>query len=741
MAEILTGVLSVSDSAILQTPQGDFEVIAYPLQMGVGWDSVVSRSLEALRPYHGQQVNLRCERHGQLLSSAEVLRASEMRNGTYSGRLESTSGGVLHVQIRIDRADRVLSADFFRAGAYFCSLRSRFTESATRLIATSPRVIFDTQDDSFVGGSLEIESSSGSSLRVQCVLPMALPEIYQGEATFDSPHFRTINVEVDKLDGMPWPPEFASIDIPTGEQPAALSLSSISLASIFERGGIEARLHFSDGALAADLGASTGRPWEEDRWDERELHEMMDRNYSRSLDDREWWLYLLIVTRFDGGPQVRTDGTFPPDEQGRPLNDGVGTTGIIFDSAVGDIRDPWSSFFRWFEQNRPQFKHLFDFGREGNFRNSRARQGVAVFWREMLDFAPEEPWARKRMFLRTIMHELGHALNLAHTWLVNRPASFSFMNYPHRHPSGETNYWRTFQYQFDPEELFHCRHGFLNEVIPGGRNEFMRWSSSSVFVDPGAGGTRSNLTLEVVPTKETFKFTEPVTINIRVRNHSAEDLPIGKLSPSYGHVDFVIRKPNGTVQRYSPPIYKCEIERERLASQQTRSHLTSLAVDAHGFTFETPGRYEITASLPDPSSGYLVVAKPVSIWIGYPDAAEEDIANHVFDRQTALFLYMAGGEHLRHAKSTLEEITGRYPDHPFSAHANLVLGLNELWGQKSTVRGEVKKADPKAAEPYILKAEQSGVFSKPSVSRMRATLDLCMREETPPKKGRGDRKS
>lgn len=741
MAEILSGILSVSDSAVLQTSQGDFEVVAYPLLAGMGRDSIVTRSIEALRPYHGQRVNLRCERHGQLLSSAEVLSASEMRNGTYSGRLESASGGVLHVQVRIDRADRVLSVDFFRAGAYFCSLRSRFTETAARLAATSPRVIFDTEDDSVVGGSLEIESNGGASLRVQCVLPMALPEIYQGEATFDSPHFRTLNIEVDKLDGMPWPPEFAAIDIPTGHQPAELSLSNVSLSSIFESAGIDARLHFSDAALAAELGGSTGRPWEADRWDERELHEMMDRNYSRSLDEREWWLYLLIVTRFDGGPTLRDDGSIPGDAQGLPLNDGVGTTGIIFDSAVGDIQDPWSPFFRWFEQNHPQFKQLFDFGREGNFHNSRARQGVAVFWREMLDFAPEEPWARNRMFLRTIVHELGHALNLAHTWLVNRPSSFSFMNYPQRHPSGETNYWRSFQYQFDPEELFHCRHGFLNEVIPGGRNEFMRWSSSSVFVDPSAGGTRSNLTLQVSPTQQTFKFTEPVTITVQVRNHSAEALPIGNLSPSYGHVDFVIRKPNGTVQRYSPPIYKCEIERERLPSQQTRSYLTSLAVDAHGFTFDIPGRYEITASLPDPSSGYLVVAKPVSIWVGYPNEAEEDIANRIFDRQTALFLYMAGGDHLRQAKSTLEEVTDRYPDHPFSAHANLVLGLNELSGQKSTVRGAVKKADPQAAEPYIRKAEHSGVFSDRSVKRMRATLDLCMHGgEKPPKKSRGKRK-
>ena len=65
------------------------------------------------------------------------------------------------------------------------------------------------------------------------------------------------------------------------------------------------------------------------------------------------------------------------------------------------------------------------------------------------------------------MHELGHALNLAHTWLVGRPDTTSFMNYPQRYPHGTTfadrahNYWKDFDYKFDPEEIFHLHHGFL----------------------------------------------------------------------------------------------------------------------------------------------------------------------------------------------------------------------------------------------------------------------------------------
>ena len=138
------------------------------------------------------------------------------------------------------------------------------------------------------------------------------------------------------------------------------------------------------------------------------------------------------------------------DSQGRPLD--------LFVTA-GQVSDPWSD---WLPHILPQFRHLFDFGQAGTFHNARARQGVAVFWSEFLDYFPNaQAWDRDRRFLRTVVHELGHALNLAHAWLVNRAHSTSFMQYPQRYPHGanfvekDANYWRDFDYAFDPEELFH----------------------------------------------------------------------------------------------------------------------------------------------------------------------------------------------------------------------------------------------------------------------------------------------
>ncbi|HKO42394.1 MAG TPA: hypothetical protein VJU84_03840 [Pyrinomonadaceae bacterium] len=733
MSDIISGTLQVNSKVVLNSERGAIEVIVFPLQAAVGWEMMVARSVEALRAFHNKTVTLEGTLQGQLLTSARLQETTQLRDGTYRGRLESPTGTAINFDLRMEAATQVVSSDFFKNGNYLGSMRARMREIGSTLVATDPRFVFDSTEESAIGGRLELAQRGGGVLHVACVIPEAMPTLYEGDVVFDSPYFRVINIEVDKLQGAPWPPEYATGDIPKDHQPAELGDLSISLTSLFQKAGFDARVHHNDASLGSEMGTLAGRPGEEDRWDEREMHEMMDTNYSRNLNEREWWLYLLIVTRFDGGPAMDPQRNFITDDQGRIVNDGRGTTGIIFDSSTGKIRDPWSPFAEWFGRNNPQHRHLFDFGSSGGFVNSRARQGVAVFWREMLDFvAQPDDWYQSRQLLRTVVHELGHALNLAHTWLVGRADTTSFMNYPQNYPHGATsaarvrNYWNRFVYSFDLEELFHLRHGFYNEVIPGGKNEFMQWTSSSIFRDPTAGGTRSNLSMELVPTKRQFQFTEPVTLELALSNHTNEPMPVGRLSPAYGDVDFVIRKPNGVVQRYQPPLFKCEATPSVLAGGESKKHVTSLAVGADGFTFDTPGRYEITAVVPDASSGVMIVAEPVDIWIHYPEKIDEQIAHRVFTSDAALFLYMGGGEHLTKAKGALNEVAERYPDHPFAAHANLVLGLNALAGQKSAVARTVTTSKPDEARAYLERALRSEVFSPAATERLKATIDLTM---------------
>lgn len=736
---VLSGKLTVNSDVTLQRSDGrTFKIITAPFDSTLPREVMTERSVEAFRDSHGQLVSLQGTFHGNVFAEGQLLDTSASRPGTFKGIVESASGARLDVELRVEGASRVVSADFFRNGSLYCSMRARVSTNGGLSTATSPRFIFDTQNASQIGGRLEFSASSANVVNLVCVIPEAFPDEYRGDLALISDHYRVLNIEVDKLDGLPWPPNYSTRDIPADHQPAEIGDQQINLGTLFARAGIDARIHHNDGALDASMASQTGRPGEEDRWDEREMHEMMDTAYSRNLSDREWWLYLLIVTRFDGGPAYNSQTeTFEFDSQGNILNDGVGTTGIIFDHSSGNIRDPWTPFFEWFSSNQPEFKHLFDFGRDGSFSNSRARQGAAVFWREMLDFVDiDEAWYRDRQYLRTIVHELGHALNLAHAWLVGRPDTTSPMMYPQRYPHGGSsdervrNYWRDYDYNFDPEEVFHFCHGFYHEVIPGGRLEFMEWTESSVFNDASAGGTRSNITMAIEPTKQVFRFTEPVTVKVRLRNHSSESLPVGRLSPAYGDVKFVIKRPNGTIEEYRPPLLKCEHTKDALDGGKEIEHMTSLAVGNKGFVFDAPGRYEITTSIPDPSSGVLVIAKPISIWVSYPQNEDEDVASRVFDPQAALFLYMGGGDHLVSGRDALLDLTARYPKHPFSAHANLVLGLNELAGQKSVVKSRTAKSRPDDALPYLNQAVAAKMLAPASQKRLSSTIALCDPEKS-----------
>lgn len=726
------GTLRVTDRVLLETPTGTFLVITSPPTTGTSWWDAIRHTADELRHLDGQQTTVEGFLWSWLLLHATVVGDEGPAAGSYRGRLDASTGGSLQADLRFQPEEGLASVDFFRDGNYLASARARMSRSGNRWTSSAPRLIFDWESRSAIGGSLEIRASSPNVLELECTLPEAAPTNYSGAVTFESEYFRILNIEVDKLSGMPWPPHLSTSHIPAGGQPSGLEVQDLSIEALFRKAGIEARVQHSQGDLAATLGGAAGRPGEEDRWDEREMHEMMQGSYSRNLADREWWLYLLVVPRFDGGPMFR-DGGFVTDANGNILNDGEGTMGIIFDHSTGVIHDPWSV---WLPDILPQFRHLFDFGREGGFGNERARQGCAVFWTEFLDFFQNlEGWDRDRRFLRTIIHELGHALNLAHSWLVNRSDSTTFMQYPQNYPHGVTldekdrNYWRDFDYRFDPEEIFHFVHGFYNEVIPGGTHEFMDWTPSSVFQDPSAGGMRSNLQLQVSPGASTYRFMEPVTFDVQVRNTSSDPVPVGRLSPSYGNLRYLVRRPDGNVRQYRPPLYKCEGGREPLQSDATATHTTSLTVDAQGYTFDTPGRYEITALLPDPSTGAVVVSRPAAIWVGYPDADSEAIAARLFDRDSALFLYMGGGEHLRRGKEAMQEVADAYGKHPMAAHANLVLGLNELFGQKSVVEKKVKRSDPSAAAAYFSKAAKQRALPESLVTRLEATMASCDTEE------------
>jgi len=111
-------------------------------------------------------------------------------------------------------------------------------------------------------------------------------------------------------------------------------------------------------------------------------------------------------------------------------------------------------------------------------RKEKKRRGCAVFQSSTGWESVEE----KRFRLFIYVHELGHCLNLHHSWDkpqlgpskgADRYDILSWMNLPWRYYlseeiRGAKAFWEVFNFQFSDSELMHLRHAFRDNIIFGG---------------------------------------------------------------------------------------------------------------------------------------------------------------------------------------------------------------------------------------------------------------------------------
>ncbi|MFC5835935.1 hypothetical protein, partial [Nonomuraea insulae] len=173
------------------------------------------------------------------------------------------------------------------------------------------------------------------------------------------------------------------------------------------------------------------------------------------------------------------------------------------------------------------------------------RQGAAVFTSGL------QGATRDQKIIRTIVHELGHALNLAHRFerAVGRADSTSFMNYDWRYRGGghELDYWQDFAFTFDADELAFLRHGPLTAVIPGGEpfHTVRYWADGAGGHSPYApeipfDGYR--LTLTAPEAGPVFAFGQPVFLKVTLENRSAANLEVERwvLDPKAGPLEILV---------------------------------------------------------------------------------------------------------------------------------------------------------------------------------------------------------
>lgn len=343
---------------------------------------------------------------------------------------------------------------------------------------------------------------------------------------------------------------------------------------------------------------------------------------------------------------------------------------------------------------------MFDFGK--NDANDVPRESFAVFE------TPHENMRGgvSRELLLTTAHELAHVFNLHHTDWDGR--SFTRRATVESYSMADTVVWRLSDSSLShlsahPDRLVtpgagNLPFGLISQshaeghkssprenysIAPADTSTVQRGSaidaSAAIRTELAAVNdvsTLSPLRLEIRTAKDTYVVGEAITLTVAVVN--AGDEPhdvIPLLSPEYGFLNVLIQGPDQ--QEYRP--YKAPVLREARRAGLSRTLAPNdIMIDdarvffsADGWTFTTPGEYEIQASFPADAefSNDVIRSATQKVTVQAPGTVTSAGARQLlFSRdglglgdEQGLYLYMQGGDHLQFGASQLRQIVSEFP--------------------------------------------------------------------------------
>ncbi len=323
--------------------------------------------------------------------------------------------------------------------------------------------------------------------------------------------------------------------------------------------------------------------------------------------------------------------------------------------------------------NRGVLGIMYDF--DENDMNHVPREGIAIFYDHPLISDPRIPeMIRNREYVFTAVHEVGHALNLLHSFDKARPSALSWMNYPNLYPrgyeagagyDGTSEFWRQFEEKFDKEELKHLHHATPRELLPGGfpfgvYEEGLSYPFGG-SVEPrrtrlGSNPLRVMLGIELTlePLKPEYELGEPIFLKIGVRNRTSGSVYVpNALDPMDGYLRIIMHKPNGEIAQFKPPVRLCkqaQLFHLPAGREFPHSFTTPLFLSARGPEFTSPGTYKISAELKGINGSRIIYSDACTIRIVTPDRSTEKFVEEFWNKKGALrALY------LRHPLVALEQ--------------------------------------------------------------------------------------
>lgn len=441
---------------------------------------------------------------------------------------------------------------------------------------------------------------SGLLIRSYC-----LPKISQ--------YFRTVTLEIDRFQGTSFPP---TVNTDIDPSPEDLPAQDVSTTSIFRNAGIDMQV-IEDDLLDDPDGPDIGN-----NWDEGELHDLMEDRFDRFANTLQWNTYGVVVPRF-GDPGYNS-----------------GYYGTMFDWGG------WQAGDSYFRQGAAIAEDAIRGRVSGTLYDSNAE--------------------KERLILQTFCHEIGHSFNLPHTWQrsVNADsASDSFMNYPWGYTGGtggESAFWSNFRWEFDDVELIWMRHQDRNDVIFGG-NDWIG-NNLSIYMEPEAEISNAPFKLEL-GAPPVVDFAEPVRLEIKLTNISnAPRIVVDRLDPEDHFITLYIRRPNGELVRYVPPVHRLKVPGDLVELKPGESIQASALVSfgARGHQFEQPGEYKVRAYY-GRSEEAAIVSKACRLRVSAPTTRQdEELAYLLFEPNTAKYLYFDGSERYPDVASKLEEAVRKY---------------------------------------------------------------------------------
>lgn len=325
---------------------------------------------------------------------------------------------------------------------------------------------------------------------------------------------------------------------------------------------------------------------------------------------------------------------------------------------------------------------------------------------------------------RTLLHELGHVLNLVHPFEpeVARLGAKSCMHYDFLNAAAASTL------SYDAVELAHLRAAGL-DVIPGGRPfhsaEYWRGAPDRVRREPPDRPLPRApflLSLQPPPSGWTFALAQPVLLGVELtRNPSAAcaaPLPAPwLLDAKAAQLEVQVRRltrtgdaTGGPLRSFLPVAQRCYAGAQATAVDGALRTNINLTYGLRGFTFPDPGSYELRAVLHVPDQAQpgkaakasLVVSQWQRVHISEPKTEEERDFDMLLSHDVGLYWALGGYAPDAHVREWLDDYVerrqgrSRVLQHPIATHAVRARGLDAL---RTYVRGDAssRPADPGAA--------------------------------------------